>query len=59
MCKWLSDWFLYICCNSDCGRCADTCDHDLADMTECRYYEEREEIEDGRGQIYCGKEEDV
>lgn len=61
MCKWLSDWFSYICCNADCHRCADTCDYDLANMPECKHFEEREEDTDGDGcrGVYQGKEEDV
>lgn len=52
---------MYICCNADCHRCADTCDFDLANMPECKHFEEREEDTDGDGCgfVYQGKEEDV
>lgn len=59
MCRWLSDWFQYICCNADSPDCADFCKYPMCDMEKCRYFEDGGKEDDGSGQIFCGTSENV
>ena len=51
MCRWLSDFYSYICDEPDCPDAADFCPYTLKEQSYCAWYEKTEddELYDGDG----------
>jgi len=47
MCRWLSDFYSYICDEPDCPDAADFCPFKLKEQNKCPWYEKCEEESEG------------
>jgi len=47
VCKWVSDWFTYVCCNADCPKVADFCNYPMDSQEKCPFFADRD-AEDGQ-----------